>query len=177
MNEPDNFLTPEMRQDMVRVLVHCVRFDSWNKTPVVLLKNETEDWFLPIWIGMFEATQIEIALEKVPVPRPMTHDLLNSLLTAFDLSLEGVYIHDISGGTFFACLNILKSEEFGGETVTLDSRPSDAIALALRTGSPIYVSRKIVREASINSSVPPDDEELQKFKNFVDSIKPGDFIE
>jgi len=159
--------------EMVPVEVYCVRFDIFNKVPVVLLKDSAGDRFLPIWIGMFEATQIEIALEGVSVPRPMSHDLMKSLLESFDLKLKEIRIHDIIEGTFHAKMLVSKDN---GDPVLVDARPSDAIALSLRTDTPIYVSKRIIDEAAIVGG-PPDDEEIQKFKEFVQNIKPADFKE
>lgn len=164
-----------MADDFVLCEVHCVRFDVFNKVPVVLLKDVEGDRFLPIWIGMFEATQIEIALEKVTVPRPMSHDLMKSILETFQLSAESVRIHDIIDGTFHAKIMVKNtSGANGNEPVEVDARPSDAIALSLRTDTPIYVARKIIDEAAIVGKV-PDDDEMQKFKEFLADIKPGDF--
>jgi len=160
-------------EDYILCEVHCVRFDVFNKIPVVLLKDSEEERFLPIWIGMFEATQIEIALESVPVPRPMSHDLMKSFLETFELIPEEVRIHDIIEGTFHAKIMVRRGNG-DSEPVPIDSRPSDAIALSLRTKTPIYVARKIIEEAAIVGKV-PDDEEIQKFKDFIANIKPSDF--
>jgi uncharacterized protein len=156
---------------MVPVEVYCVRFDILNKVPVVLLKDREEERYLPIWIGMFEATQIEIALEGVPVPRPMSHDLMKSLLDTSELKLKEIRIHDIIEGTFHAKILL---NNINGEIVLVDARPSDAIALSLRTESPIFVSKRIIEKDAIVGS-PPDDEEIQKFKDFISKVKPADF--
>lgn len=161
---------PENRE-MIPVEVHCVRFDVLNKIPVVLLRDNDKQRFLPIWIGMFEATQIEIALEKVHVPRPMSHDLMKSILDQFGLELQAAHIYDIIEGTFHAKLLILKSD---ANMIEVDARPSDAIALSLRMGTPILVSEHIIDEAAIFSR-DPDDDELQKFKEFLSNVKPSDF--
>ena len=157
--------------DFIQVEVYCVRFDVLNKIPVVLLKDVEQQRFLPIWIGMFEATQIEIALEKVSVPRPMSHDLMKSILDTFNLELKETRIHDIIEGTFHAKL-IMGGD--GAPPLEIDARPSDAIALSLRTGTPIFVSNHIIDEAAIVGKA-PDDEEIQKFKEFISKVKPGDF--
>ncbi|MEW5946575.1 MAG: bifunctional nuclease family protein [bacterium] len=158
----------------VEVEVHCVRFDVFNKVPVVLLKDKSAPRFLPIWIGMFEATQIEIALEKIPVPRPMSHDLMKSFLETFNIQLEKIIIHDIVEGTFHA--RIILTQTGNGEVLEVDARPSDAIALSLRTQSPIFVTSRILNEAAIVGK-DPDDEEIQKFKEFISNIKPSDFTD
>ena len=158
-------------EEMILVEVYCVRFDVFNKIPVVLLKEKDEQRFLPIWIGMFEATQIEIALEGVPVPRPMSHDLMKSLLDSFALKLQEIRIHDIIEGTFHAKMLVRNVND---ELIYVDARPSDAIALSLRTESPIFVARKIIEEAAIVGN-PPDDEEIRKFREFINKVKPSDF--
>jgi len=160
-----------MKDDIVQVEVYCVRFDVFNKIPVVLLKDINEQRYLPIWIGMFEATQIEIALEKIQVPRPMTHDLMKSILDTLSIELQQIIIHNIIEGTFHAKI-IMKEND--GNIIEVDARPSDAIALSLRTESPIFVSKRILDEASI-AGTEPDDEEIRKFKDFISNIKPSDF--
>jgi len=156
---------------MVPVEVYCVRFDVFNKVPVVLLKEKEQPRYLPIWIGMFEATQIEIALEGVVVPRPMSHDLMKSLLDTYKVHLQEIRIHDLVEGTFHA--EILLEDGSGGIKL-VDARPSDAIALSLRTDSPIFVAKKIIDEAAIEGN-PPTDDEIDQFRNFISNIKPGDF--
>ena len=160
-----------MSDDIVQVEVYCVRFDVFNKIPVVLLKDINRQRFLPIWIGMFEATQIEIALEKIHVPRPMTHDLMKSVLDTLSIELQQIVIHTIIEGTFHAKM-IMRAHS--GNIMEVDARPSDAIALSLRTETPIFVSRRILDEASIEGNE-PDEEEIRKFKDFISYIKPSDF--
>lgn len=161
----------EEEKQLVPVEVYCVRFDVMNKIPVVLLKDANQQRFLPIWIGMFEATQIEIAMEKVPVPRPMSHDLMKSMLESFSVSLKETHIHNIIEGTFHARLIMARE---GAEDVEVDARPSDAIALSLRTGTPIFVSAHILDHNALVGKA-PDDEEIQKFRDFISKVKPSDF--
>lgn len=168
-----------MDENFVLCDVHGVKFDSLSNVPVVLLKEKETDRFLPIWIGMFEATQIEIALDKVKVPRPMSHDLMKSFLDTFNLHARFVRIHDIIDGTFHA--KIMVSVGGGDELVPIDARPSDAIALSLRTMTPIYVARKIIDEAAVsakqdeNQSENQTEDEAKQFHDFVQSLKPNDF--
>jgi bifunctional DNase/RNase len=126
--------------------------------------------FLPILIGPFEATAIALALEGAPVPRPLTHDLMRNVFETLDAHLEQVVIHDIRESTFFAKLVVRTN----GELQEIDARPSDGIALALRMSAPIYVSDKIVLEESV-----PDkntqDAEVERFKKFIEELKPSDF--
>jgi len=139
--------------------------------PVVILKDMDGSHYLPILIGPFEATAIALALEGAPVPRPLSHDLMRNILESLDTSLEQVIIHDIKDSTFFAKL-ILRTD---GDLQEIDARPSDGIALALRMQAPIYVSDKIVLEEATQEKKAVDDNEMQRFKKFLDDLKPSDF--
>jgi bifunctional DNase/RNase len=127
---------------------------------------------LPILIGPFEATAIALALEGTTVPRPLSHDLMRTMLETLHASLEQIVIHDIKDSTFFAKL-IVRSN---GDTQEIDARPSDGIALALRMQAPIYVSDKIVLEETV-ADKKAEAEESQRFKRFIEELKPGDFKE
>ncbi len=135
--------------------------------PLVLLRETEGVRYLPIWIGAVEATAIAFAQQGVVPPRPLTHDLLRSLVEAFDQQLDEVRITDVSDGVFFATLVF----ESGAE---VEARPSDSIALALRTGSRIVCAETVLETAGIN--VPDEEEdEVEKFRAFLDDIKPEDF--
>ncbi|MDE2483332.1 MAG: bifunctional nuclease family protein [bacterium] len=145
--------------------------DLLTHDPVVILKDMDGAHYLPILIGPFEATAIALALEGAPVPRPLSHDLMRTILETLDASLEQVIIHDIKDATFFAKL-IVRCD---GELQEIDSRPSDGIALALRMNAPIYVSDKIVLEEASAEKKAVDETEMAKFKRFLDELKPSDF--
>lgn len=145
--------------------------DLLTHDPVVILKDMDGSHYLPILIGPFEATAIALALEGAPVPRPLSHDLMRNILESLDTSLEQVIIHDIKDSTFFAKL-ILRTD---GDLQEIDARPSDGIALALRMQAPIYVSDKIVLEETTQEKKAVDDTEMQRFKKFLDDLKPSDF--
>lgn len=145
--------------------------DLLTHDPVVILKDMDGSHYLPILIGPFEATAIALALEGAPVPRPLSHDLMRSILETLEASLEQVIIHDIKDSTFFAKL-IVRSD---GELQEIDARPSDGIALALRMQAPIYVSDKIVLEEATPEKKPIDETEMSRFKKFLDDLKPSDF--
>jgi bifunctional DNase/RNase len=155
---------------MRQMKVDKLGIDLLTHDPVVILKDMDGSHYLPILIGPFEATAIALALEGAPVPRPLSHDLMRSILETLDTSLEQVIIHDIKDSTFFAKL-ILRND---GELQEVDARPSDGIALALRMQAPIYVSDKIVLEESATEKA-VDDSEMAKFKKFLDDLKPSDF--
>lgn len=156
---------------MRQMKVDKLGIDLLTHDPVVILKDMDGSHYLPILIGPFEATAIALALEGAPVPRPLSHDLMRSILETLDTTLEQVIIHDIRDSTFFAKL-ILRTED---ELQEVDARPSDGIALALRMQAPIYVSDKIVLEESTSEKNAIDESEMAKFKKFLDELKPSDF--
>jgi uncharacterized protein len=159
--------TSRMRQ----MKVDKLGIDLLTHDPVVILKDMDGAHYLPILIGPFEATAIALALEGAPVPRPLSHDLMRSILETLDARLEQVVIHDIKDSTFFAKL-VVRAD---GEISEIDARPSDGIALALRAQAPIFVSDKIVLEEANSDKRPINDNEMARFKKFLDDLKPSDF--
>jgi len=156
---------------MIEMKVNGLAIDSASKMPVVILTDREEKRFLPIWIGVYEADAILVALEEIKVPRPMTHDLIREMLSVLKISVERVVIHDIKNNTFFAKIHLIKD----GAAFEVDSRPSDAIALALRSEAAIYVSESVILEATIMDK-DKYEKELKEFKEFLKDIKPSDFI-
>lgn len=156
---------------MRQMKVDKLGIDLLTHDPVVILKDLDGSHFLPILIGPFEATAIALALEGAAVPRPLSHDLMRSILESLNATLEQVIIHDIKDSTFFAKLMVRSN----GELQEIDARPSDGIALALRVKAPIYVTDKIVLEESSSEKKGVDDAEMAKFKKFLDELKPSDF--
>jgi bifunctional DNase/RNase len=146
--------------------------DLLTHDPVVILRDLEGKRYLPILIGPFEATAIALALEGQQVPRPLSHDLMKTMLESLSAKLEHIVIHDIKDSTFFAKLVVRAS----GETQEIDARPSDGIALALRMQAPIYVSDKIVLEESAPDKK-AEQEEMDRFKKFIEELKPADFKE
>ncbi|HTV73352.1 MAG TPA: bifunctional nuclease family protein [Candidatus Acidoferrales bacterium] len=144
--------------------------DLLTHDPVVILKDLEGKRYLPILIGPFEATAIMLALEGQQVPRPLSHDLMRMLLETLQARLEHIVIHDIKDSTFFAKLVVRTN----GEVQEVDARPSDGIALALRMQAPIYVSDKIVLEETVPDKK-AEQEDIQRFKRFIEELKPGDF--
>jgi uncharacterized protein len=128
---------------------------------------------LPIFIGPPEATAIAFALEKVETPRPMTHDLLKNLLDELGVTLERIVVTELHDSTFYAELHL----DRGGETLQVSSRPSDAIALASRTGSPIYAEEEVLDEVgyAVRDEQQPEEEVVEEFRRFIDQIDPEDF--
>lgn len=155
---------------MRQMKVDKLGIDLLTHDPVVVLKDLDGKRILHIVIGPFEATAIALALEGAPVPRPLTHDLMRTLLETFETHLEQAVIADIRESTFYAKLILRRN----GEVQEIDARPSDAIALALRTNSPIYVADKIVLEESAPDES-ADAEGDGRFKKFIDDLRPSDF--
>jgi bifunctional DNase/RNase len=153
---------------MKRLEVIGVRVEMPSSQPIVLLRETGGDRYLPIWIGAVEATSIAFAQQGVLPPRPLTHDLLKDLLLAVGSNLEQVEISDIKDGVFYATLKLANGVE-------LSARPSDAIALALRTGSPIFGGEALLDEVGIEIADQSDDE-VEKFREFLDQIEPEDFV-
>jgi bifunctional DNase/RNase len=159
---------------MVEMELVGVRVELPTNTPIVLLRELSgERRMLPIFIGPPEATAIAFALEQVPTPRPMTHDLLRNLLDELEVTLERVVVTDLQDSTFFAELHLVQD----GETHLLSSRPSDAIALAARTGSPIFAEEAVLDEVgyAVREETQPEEEVVEEFKQFLDEINPDDF--
>jgi bifunctional DNase/RNase len=144
-----------------------VRVEMPSNQPIVLLRERDGERYLPIWIGAVEATAIAFAQQGVVPARPLTHDLLRDLIAALDRQLDKVHVTALRDGVFFAELHLS-----GGAVVS--ARPSDAIALALRTDSPIFCVTDVLDEAGI---VIPDEaeDEVEKFREFLDQISPEDF--
>ena len=154
---------------MREVDVIGVRVEMPSNQPIVLLREVAGDRYLPIWIGAVEATAIAFAQQGVVTQRPMTHDLLRDLLEALDKPLRQVTITDLREGVFYAELQF-------DDGVTVSARPSDAIALAMRTGAVIRSSESVLAEAGI--AIPDEQEdEVERFREFLDTITPEDFEE
>ncbi len=152
---------------MREVDVVGVRVEMPSNQPIVLLREVTGDRYLPIWIGAVEATAIAFAQQGVVPPRPLTHDLLKELLGATGNELAEVRITEMRDGVFYAVLVLSSGAE-------VSARPSDSIALALRTGSRIVCAEDVLAEAGLE--VPEEDEdEVEKFREFLDNVSPEDF--
>jgi bifunctional DNase/RNase len=145
--------------------------DLLTHDPVVILKDLEGKRSLPILIGPFEATAIALALEGTQVPRPLSHDLMKSVIEALKAKVDRIIIHDIQENTFYA--KVVLESSLG--TLEIDARPSDSIALALRTNSPIYVSERIILEETVEDKT-EDTKEFGDFKKFIDGLRPSDFL-
>jgi bifunctional DNase/RNase len=159
--------------DIERVIVYGVSFDVASKQPIVLLKVEDKNRFLPIWIGHPEAAAILMKLQKADLPRPMTHDLLASVIEHLSATVSAVIVTELRENTFYAVIRL----DVEGEALQLDSRPSDAIALAVRTDAPIYVSAELLGANGIEfeQEVADAEEIVKEFRQFLDEVSPQDF--
>ena len=157
---------------MIQMEIGGLGFDPRNLSPLVLLKDPDEMNFLPIWIGIFEAAAIAMELQGIKPPRPMTHDLLRAVLDQYGSKVERVVITDVREGTFFAQIEMVGKD---GAKANIDSRPSDAIALAVRVGAPIFVAEQVMVQAKLVNAE-KDQEETKKFKEFIENVRPEDFF-
>lgn len=157
---------------MRKMKVDKLGIDLLTHDPVVILKDVDGKRYLPILIGPFEATAIALALEGTQVPRPLSHDLMKAIIESLDAKVQQVVISDIKDNTFFAKIVLDKA----GTIVEVDARPSDSIALALRVNAPIFVSERIILEETVVDKKMAD-EEAKKFKEYIENLKPTDFLE
>jgi uncharacterized protein len=156
--------------------VRGLALDPLSNMPIIILKDEEDKRSLPIWVGIFEANAIALELEKIATPRPMTHDLIKNILEAIEARVLKVVVTDLKENTFFAVLHL----QLGETEHTVDSRPSDAIALALRVGAPIYVDEDVVRKAktlevATKEAEPAKPDDPEQIREWLGSIKPEDF--
>jgi len=159
-----------MSLPLVRMTVRGIALDPITNMPIIILKDTEEKKALPIWVGIFEANAIALELEKVSTPRPMTHDLIKNILEGLGISVRQVVVNDLKDDTFFAVIELNDN----GNVVNIDSRPSDAIALALRVNAPIFVTEKVVAQAK-NTEITEEREDNEQWKEWLENLKPEDF--
>ncbi len=157
---------------MIEMKVMGIAIDTRTGAPIVILNDLEGRRALPIWIGTSEASSIIRQIENIEVVRPMTHDLIINIIEDTGYTLDSVEIHDVSENTYFA--NLLLTDADDNELI-IDSRPSDAIALALRVDAPIYVSPNVMDSATISTDKVRDEKESEDFHNFIESINASDF--
>lgn len=157
------------KNDLLPMSLEGVRIEMTTQKPIILLREEEGTRYLPIWIGPYEATAIALEMAGVKPPRPMTHDLIKTIFETFGAKIDKVVVNDLKENTFYATIFITKDSDI----YEIGSRPSDAIAMAVRINCPIYVSRSVLNSAGI--TITSIDEEVKKFKDFLDNVKPEDF--
>ena len=161
---------------MQEMVIYGVSFDLVGKQPIVLLKTADGNKFLPIWIGHPEAAAILMKLQGASTPRPMTHDLLSDVLDQMEAKCEKVSVTELRDNTFFASITI----SMNGSELEIDSRPSDALALAVRTSAPIFAADEVIEESAIEfegEEVEDQEQVVEKFKDFLDNVTPEDFAQ
>ena len=158
---------------MIEMKVAGIALDAITRSPIVLLKDGYERRALPIYIVQDQAKDIITVLEQQRPPRPLTHDLIANIFKAWDMDLEKIIIHSLQDNTFYAVLCLQRGEV----KKEIDCRPSDAIAIALRTNSPIGVMEEVIASASSPVDRDADEEERQAFRNFVSNLSPSDLIQ
>lgn len=159
--------------DMIKMYVSGLTIDPFTNMPIVIMKDDEGQVALPIWIGLIEASSIATEVEKIELSRPMTHDLIKTLLSELSAEVERVEITDLMDNTFFAAVRIkAPHKEF-----VIDCRPSDALAIALRTGADIFVEQKVIEKSRSLESVQQSDEQVkeQKWTEILDNLEPEDF--
>jgi uncharacterized protein len=154
----------------IEVRIRGLMMDPSTNMPIVVLKDVGSDTVMPIWVGIFEANAIAIEIEKVSAPRPMTHDLTRNLMRHMNAHLEKIVITELRDDTFFALLWIRQD----GELMTLDARPSDAIALALRADCPIFVSEQVMQSAKLNMAGPPEGPTAEELRGWLEGLNDED---
>ena len=158
----------EGRGDMsVRMRIKGLMIDPVSNMPIIVLKDPEGDAVLPIWVGIFEANAIAMQLEKVVSPRPMTHDLLRNVIESLRARVDRVVITDLKDNTFFALIHL----ERNGDRLSVDSRPSDAMALALRAEAPIFVEQAVL-DKSASPDAGGDSEETERLRRWLETVEP-----
>ncbi|MCH6581121.1 MAG: bifunctional nuclease family protein [Nitrospinae bacterium] len=159
---------------MVEMKVEGLTLDPLTNMPIIILKDLDGNRALPIWVGFFEANAIALEIEKIATPRPMTHDLMKNLINDMKAEIKHILVSELKDNTFYAEISLLS----GGDTLKIDSRPSDAIALALRVKAPIYVNEAVIEAAKSLDLPDPskvNTQDKDQWKNWLENIKPQDF--
>lgn len=156
---------------MIELELVGVRVELPHNQPIVLLRERNGERFLPIWIGAVEATSIAFALQGVVTARPMTHDLMRDLLSELGVHVDRIVVTELRDGTFYAEIQMTQAQQ----SVVVSSRPSDAIALAVRATVPIFANEHVLAEAGIHIEEEDDEDEVERFKEFLDQVSPEDF--
>lgn len=163
-------MPPEVTSPMDKEFkIKGLMMDPLTNSPIVILQDVLNGTLLPIWVGIFEANAIALQIERVDTPRPMTHDLLKNVLMQLNAEVEKIVVSDLRDNTFYALIHL----RLGDEAVTIDSRPSDAIALALRTDSPIFVSDTVI-DSSRNLALTKEKLDPEDVRKWLENLNPED---
>jgi uncharacterized protein len=153
----------------IEMTIKGLMVDPITNTPIVLLRDQDGLRVLPIWVGIFEANAIALQIENVTTPRPMTHDLLRNVLHDLKATVERIVVSDVQDNTYYALIYVTRN----GETMAIDARPSDAIALALRTRAPIFVEETVIDQAK-SIDFTPDKPDAERLHKWLESLDPED---
>ncbi len=143
--------------------------DPLTNSPIVILQSLEKNTLLPIWVGIFEANAIALQIERIDTPRPLTHDLIKNILLQLEANVDKIVVTDLQENTFYAVIHL----RMNGDHITIDSRPSDAIALALRTDAPIYVTEEVINN-SRNISLEKENLDSEDIKKWLENLNPDD---
>ncbi len=155
----------------IEMTIKGLMVDPITNMPIIILRDKAEQRVLPIWVGVFEANAIALQIENISTPRPMTHDLIKDLLDELGARVERVVVSDLRDSTFYADVVI----SIAGAVHSVSARPSDAIALAVRFGAPVYAEEGVLDEAGRAPGEGVPDEIVEQFKEFIDQVNPDDF--
>ncbi len=157
----------------IEMKIRGLMMDPATNMPIVILKDLAGNTVLPIWVGVYEANAIALEIEKVATPRPMTHDLIKNLLLGLNTAVHKVVVNDLRDDTFYALIWL----EQDGQSISIDSRPSDALALALRLDCPIYVEESVLKSSKVSSSASEkvSSEEMRKWLENLNDEEMGHY--
>ncbi len=161
-------------KDFLQMKVTGLTIDPFTSMPIIILKDLDEKCALPIWIGLIEASAIATELEKIQLSRPMTHDLMKNILDEMGVGVDRVEVNDLADNTFYATISLRR----GDDNYIMDARPSDAIAVALRTKAPIFVARSVMeksRKIDLANESTTDEARRQKWTEILENLSPEDF--
>jgi hypothetical protein len=154
----------------VEMKIRTLMMDPVTQMPIVILRDVKGDTILPIWVGVYEANAIALEIEKVSTPRPMTHDLIKTMLTGLDAQVQKVVVNELKDDTFFALIWVEKN----GELISIDSRPSDALAIALRLDCPIYVEEQVLKTSKMATTA-NDKVNNEELRRWLEQLNDEDF--
>ena len=157
---------------MIEMKVMGIAIDTASGSPIIVLNDKENRKALPIWIGSAEASAIIRKIENIKVLRPMTHDLIIDIIEKTGYNVDRVEINDVEQDTYYSTIYLTNEEN---NEIKIDSRPSDAIAVAIRVEAPIFVSAKVLADGSVSCDSEKDEAESEEFRNFIQNIKPSDF--
>ncbi len=160
------------KNNLIKMNLEGVRIELPSQKPIILLKEDKGNRYLPIWIGPFEASAIALEMSHIRTPRPMTHDLIINIIRNLKIRIDNIEISNLRDNTFYAIINIVNHDR---KIIRIDSRPSDAIATAVRSKCDIFVAEKVLDSGGL--VIQSIDEEIKKFKDFLDHVSPEDFKE